>query len=510
MQQPRYLRHFAIAVLTVASIFVVASAGWAPSGLADYNHNAHGVINYCSLSGTTTTIHGWAHDPDSPSSTNPTVTITIAGQSVTAKTSIEPYHNSAINKYLSDNWPGARTGDTYGFVANFSNLYKGTGYTVAGVAHNYGTGSGDTGLKLDTVASSVDGITTATRLNSNGTIPDACLTAKPLPPPPPPPPPTNPNPGHTGSTGSTSKTSKSTGVPTINSPLDAAIATGTINAVITAPADGTASVLLAYGAAVDNLDMTTAAQDASSGQAVIELDLLQPKTQYFYQIIRQDSAGNRGISATASFTTAGYGIRLHFIDAKGKAIGGIKGQINNPDKTVATSDKNGDLTFRDLGSGQYNVSFKVGRTEYHRSFDTDSAVPVTDSGNAGKPIVLRDIVNVSSLSTTGSGNKDGGHHSSWPLVLLLVVGFAILTVGAYIWLRRRQQVVTTPLPPAGDYALATLPSTTSPLAPIKLPKKIKHAKKAPATPPLQHVGESLPDMVLKAMHEEAQKRQPKD
>ncbi len=515
--------HAVTAVLLLCTIFLTASTGRSPIALA-YNTNPHGVINYCTISNGVTTIHGWAHDPDAPSGGNPTVTITVGTQSQTVKTNVtDPYHNTAINKYLADNWPGAPTGDTYGFVASFASLYKGTAYNVSGIVHNYGPGTSDNNLKVDTSAAVVDGISITSLFNANNTIPDACLNTRPTPPPvpspPPPPTPTptpNPPPSSGGSSGggntSSGGSTGTSGTPgTVAGPISAAdgsVAAGTLGASITIPGDGASSAYILYGTSSDNLDSSTDSLDVTTGNGSAQLLNLIPNANYYYQIIRTDSAGNTGTSATSGFKTAGYVVNLHFIDAAGKVLSGIAGAINDNEKSAGKSNKDGNLIFGNLDAGQYEVTYHYGKLNYKQAFDTDSAGDGSD--HPEQTIVLRDTVNVSKLtggSTTGyTGAK---HHSIWGTVLLLLLIIGAVVAFALWRLRRRAAAAySSAYSPSASYGGMTpdMVDKPTPIAPLPAAAKSKRSKTASQPEHLEHVGESLREMVIQSMHEEAQKR----
>jgi hypothetical protein len=290
------------------------------------------------------------------------------------------------------------------------------------------------------------------------------------------------------------------------SAADASVASGTLTAVITAPADTASRIVVYYGSSASSLDYSSDPADSSSGTAIITLVNLTPNTQYYYQLVRTDASGKTASSNTSNFTTAGFLASLHFIDAKGKPVAGVHGAINDQYKTATISDKNGDMTFAELSDGQYTVTFHYGKLNYTRDFNTETAGD--GSANPGNVIALKDIVNVSKLNggkTTGYTGPS--HHSPWPTILVIFFLLAALAGGVVWWLRRRAIAGSAPTfrPPKGDFALSTLPSAASPLPPVK-PKKVKHRKKQPELEHLEHVGESLRDMVLKSMHEEAVKR----
>lgn len=492
------------------------SAVFSPRSFADFNHDAHGVINACALSGSITVISGWAHDPDTAggNSSNPTVTVTVGTQNATVKTSVANYHDAAINSYLSAHWPNAPTGSVYGFTATFSGLYKGTAYLASGSANNIGSGA-NTALKVDTTATSADGLKLANLFNANNTLPDACLNTRPVTPSPPPTPTPTPTPSPTPSPGSTGGSSnsgnKSSGTSATSNGLSAAadgsVAAGTLNAVATIPADGASSVYITYGMSPDNLDSSTDSADTTTGNATVNISNLIPKTDYFYQIIRSDTAGNTSTSSPVGFKTSGYTVTVHYIDKNGKAVSGIAGAIDDADKSSGKSDKNGNLTFSNLDSGQYTVTYHYGKLNYKQSFDTDSAGDGSD--DPGKTITLKNTVNVSKLSAS-SGSTAGytGKKSSGPWGIILFILFVIiLVVGFILWRRRRRNAALYgAYSPSASYAAMTpdvIDKPTPLVAAVPVPKK---KKSDPAPEQLEHVGESLRDMVIQSMHEEAQKR----
>jgi hypothetical protein len=274
--------------------------------------------------------------------------------------------------------------------------------------------------------------------------------------------------------------------------------------MLTVPADGASSISVAYGTNSGTFDYLTDPTATSGGTAVISLIDLTPKTDYFFQIIRTDAGGKATTSAETKFTTAGFAASLRFIDNHGKPISGISGAIDDTRSSSTISDKNGTMTFTGLDDGQYTVTFRYGKLNYTREFNTETAGDGSD--NPSKVITLKDVVNVSKLTGgSASGYTGPVHHSKWPLTLFIVAVLGV-AAGVAVWLRRRGRTGTGFLPPHGDYALATLPSASSPIPPIKPPKKIKHSKDVQPPVHLEHVGESLRDMVLKSMHEEAQKR----
>src|ERR1700743_1732324 len=96
-----YLVRSISAFLALVVVLVAAvSTAWSPRSLADYNHNPIGVIDHCILSGSTTIIYGWAHDPDAPVGGYPQVQIKVGTATLTANTSVSGYHDAQINTYM--------------------------------------------------------------------------------------------------------------------------------------------------------------------------------------------------------------------------------------------------------------------------------------------------------------------------------------------------------------------------------------------------------------------------
>lgn len=275
-------------------------------------------------------------------------------------------------------------------------------------------------------------------------------------------------------------------------------------------ADGASSVYISYGATADTLTTSTDDTPFTSDPMDITLSNLQAKTTYYYQVIRTNSAGIVTSSSTDSFTTGGYGITLHFVDAKGKALADIAGLINDDSSTITKSDKNGDLKFYDLDTGSYTVKYSYNKLTYTKDFDTSDA---TDDGtNPGQIAVLSDTINVSTLKNGSTQPLPTKKHSSIGTVLLLL--FLIFLVGGIIvWLvlRRRAQdnlygtySSTQKSAPTPIIDMPTTGATIIP--PLSATAKKQRAPKPENIDNLEHVGESLREMVIRSMHEEAQKR----
>jgi hypothetical protein len=502
--------HAFTATITLIAVVLASSSGWSPrSYAATYSHNPIGVINYCTLSGSTTIIHGWAHDPDSAAGSNPKVTIKVGTTTTTVTTNLV-YQDTAINKYLTSVNSSLPHSSKYGFTASFTGLYKGSSYLVNGTGINYGSGS-NASLNVDTSAKDYDGIKLTTRLTSTKTLPDACLAIKPVTPTPPAPVP-EPEPvpddepiddaGDDGGdivddgSGDDGAVDDSGETPDVPGNANATVAAGTLSADISVPADGAQSAYILYGLSADTLDGSSDDVTVTGSKAGIPISGLQPKTKYYYQIVRTSVDGTITTSPTVSFDTAGYSVVLHLVDAQKKPVANIPGLITDSDNTSTKSDKNGDLKFFNLGAGKYTVKYVYNKLTYSKDFNTDSATDKT-----GKVAVLGATINVSALKSGAAAKK-----SSTGTILILLF-FIIIIGGAIAWLviRRRslsylapQIGYNTPQPSANPVVNIPPP----PIPQVAVPRQPNVAQ----NPELDHVGESLREMVVRSMHEEAERR----
>lgn len=152
-------------------------------------HYPYGSIDSCSLSGTTTTIYGWANDPEALAynATNPPyVDIKVNSTVVHAATSTTAYHSNSIDAYIAAHFSNQPVStdysprrDAYEFKATFSNLYKNVTYTVSGTVINYypsgsPDGATDKALAVNTSGTTIGGWTTTNHFTGN-VIPSACL-----------------------------------------------------------------------------------------------------------------------------------------------------------------------------------------------------------------------------------------------------------------------------------------------------------------------------------------------
>jgi hypothetical protein len=485
---------------------------------ASYNHNPTAIADYCTLEGSSTVLYGWAHDPDaSPPGPNPYVNITVGGSTVTVASSIAGYRDAEINTYFANNSPGEPTSSVYGWRLVVGTVYKGTVKVVSGTVINVGTGV-NTALQIDT-SHSVDG---HIYFNSNGSIPDVCLTNRPSPAPSPSPtpsptypPPKSGSPIKVNTTPSANSTSSNTPATTAFSPADATAIAGTTTASLNIPADGASSIYIKYGTDPNNLSVTSDSTVVGSDASVtILLKNLAARTTYNYQISRIFGS-QTNTSVSANFITKGYSISLVFTDSKGKPIQGIVAGLNNQ---KATSDKNGTITFSELAEGSYSPTFSYKGQIYSQDFSTSTAA--TENGTDG--ILLSQTVDVSKLSASKTGNSTVKNKSSSIVIGIVISIIILILIGLAIWwwVRRRHSNDLHLVVPPPNLSIVPKPVISQDTSQLPLPPKqiLQSIEKTtlhrsssnsqqpvpPFTPP-KHMGESLRDMVIQSMAEEAAK-----
>lgn len=520
--------HRLTAGLLVLVLTLTIASGRAPVTYADYNHNPIGVANDCRYVNGYTVITGWAHDPDAPAGAYPQVDVRVGTSAQRVGSSLSGYHDTLINNYLTQVRPATPHSSVYGFRAQYTGLYKGSSYSISGTILNYGSGTANAALQVDTTSNNVDGMATPSgsyAFTATKTLPDACLAPKPVTPTPTPTPTPSPSPTPTPtqspspkptpttttrSSGSSTPTSSSSGNTSTNSggqksDANGTAQAGTLSAKISVPSEGAASTYLLYGTNADNLDQSSDTVSFGTDPTDVSLSGLEARTKYYYQIVRTSPKDEIGTSSTSTFETSGYAATLHFIDAKNKPVSGVEGVLNDADKTTTKSDKDGNLKFYDLDAGAYTVTYSYKKLAYTKDFDTSAAEDNTS--DAGKTVVLSDTINVSTLK---NGSSDALPHKKSGVGGILLLLFLIILVGGIIFwqlMRRRAQNSLY-----GTYGAtkgakpATAPS--APVAPAATPLPHKSKKRSEPTPsePLEHVGESLREMVIRSMHEEAQKR----
>ncbi len=481
-----FLSGLVIGALIIAALGVRLLGGGASA--ATYSHNPFGYADSCALEGSSTVLYGWAHDPDAPAGSYPTLSIKVGSSTTTVPTDRAGYRDSVINQYINGNYPGMPTSSVYGWRLSLTGLYKGSKYIVSGTINNYGTGANGT-LAIN-ASHNIDGNTAKPYFNSDRSIPDACLSTAPLPAPSPPPtggggtttptPTPSKPPASKPATGSTATPTPAG--PTLSDAADSTITAGTGAVKMEFPVGNASSLYVVYGTQPANLSFTSNGAVIDGDQASVTLTGLDAQTTYTYQIVRTLN-GQSTTSTASTFVTAGYQLTIHFTNAKKQPVSGIKVSLGS---AKTTSDKKGAASFDSLSSGVYHPEFTYQDKSYTTALDTAKAPAVSGT----KIATVSTTINLDGLATNTAVKPAGGSHV-W-LVIILLLLLAVITFVAVRLIRRR-----------AGYTPQVRVSTD-------LPKNhVDHhfmRAAAPSEPPPEHMGESLAQMVIESMHAENARR----
>lgn len=302
--------------------------------------------------------------------------------------------------------------------------------------------------------------------------------------------------------------------PAVSNAADATVAAGSGAATLSVPAGNAGTVYIRYGTDANNLNRSSDIQTLSGTTATIQLDKLNGKTTYTYQIVRTQGTQTT-TSANATFTTKGYTIVLKFTDASGKPVDGISAQLGSG-KAVKCDD-DGTVTFKNLGTGSYSPIFTYNGQSYSENFSTSSDGKESDDGTIvlSKTIDLSKLHKNSAQAVTKNQSESGSSKIS---VLILVLLLALVGGGIWWAIRRKRRLLaeaygyapTDYVPPVIVDNPAPIPQTNpEPKAVVEAVARHGKTKKhhEPTTPAPAHIGESLRDMVIQSMAEDAAKHQ---
>jgi hypothetical protein len=288
-----------------------------------------------------------------------------------------------------------------------------------------------------------------------------------------------------------------------------------------------------YGTNPIVLDRNTEDQPTNNTDSLIALTGLQPATSYSYQIIRTDDKGTSVTSPIASFTTSNFQVILHFVNDKSEGIEDIEGTIKELDNVKSTSDKDGSMRFSDVPAGSYEVSYTYDGRVYKEPITAGATAVSSDDAAKFEEASLNFFINVDKLATEKSTPAPARPQSRWLPWLLagaaLLVGLIIFALAR----RRHRRKAAGGSYYDDEYREASTPAevaTPAVTAPAEAPPVTPPVPVAPVTPvpevkpkPLpknstvylpqdapEHMGESLKEMVLRSMAEEARKRQQDD
>lgn len=482
--RPYYAVNLALS-LVVLAVFSLAGVRVAQRSSAA-SADPYGFADYCALENNTTVIYGWAADPDAGSLALPDVTINAGGEAVTVPTNRAGYRDAAINAWIEQNRPGDPKPGTYGFRAPMPGLYKGSKNTITGTVLNEGAGSSVV-LNINN-SGYTDGDSSKPYFAGN-VIPDVCLAnqAAPAPAPAPQPAPTKPAPAPSA----TATPPKST---TPNA-ADAAVTTGTLAASLAVPSDGATAVSIIYGKDPVHLDQSTANQSVSGDSTDVLLTGLDSTSTYTYQIVRTAATGKTTTSLPGTFTTLGYVVAVHFVDNRDKGIEGIQTRLGSTTKKQ-TSNEDGAAQFQDVSGGNHTLTYTYKDKTYTKVI-TASPLTVSPKEATSPAVVTLDFTINIEAGPVGTTARPAVRRSNpWPALILVIFCMIGLIVAAIVFTRkgrkshRSHAALDAPPPPLPEY---------HPVAPT-IPTLITPNE-------AQHVGESLKDMVLRSMAEQAKRRE---
>lgn len=505
-RQPHYIVNLGLGTLVLA---VLAATG---IRFMDFTSaatiNPYGYADYCALENNTTIIYGWAADPNATSLTQPLATINAGGQAVTVVTGQSGYRDAAINAWIDQHRAGDPKPGTYGFRAPLAGLYKGTRNVITGSVINEGPGSSVI-LNINT-SGPTDGVTGRPYFAGN-IIPDACLATRPASPTPPATPPAAPSPTtprpNPSSPGPTPVPVTPQPAGSLSSATDAEITAGSLAVSVKVPAGGATNVRLLYGTNPLAPGNATADIPVVDGVATIPISALEARTTYSYQIVRFDAAGRTATSPVGTFKTRGFTLTVRFTDNKKAGQKGIAASLSVQPGTRKTTDDKGVVSFQDVPSGSHTIDFEYTGRTYQELVTTTAAKVKAETAAQAKVLTIEHAINVDALPKTSQKREAAPKQDSAALpAILALAGAALLAAIAFAVRRRRHKRYDYPV----GGAPAPLAAYTPPSAPATSKEEPIDINQYPIiTRPngAEHMGESLKDMVIRSMAEEAKRRQ---
>lgn len=485
--KPHYLLNSGLS-LVVLVLFGATGAKVLGSSSAA-SANPYGFADYCALENNTTVIYGWAADPDASSLSDPSVTINAGGQAVTVPTNRAGYRDGYVNSWIDQNRTGDPKPGTYGYRAALPGLYKGSRNIITGTVLNAGNGSS---VVLTINNSSYTDGDANKPFFANDTIPDACLANVPTTPAPTAAPTATPTPTQAKPTQTTTPTAQQSAT-TNNGDTDAVVTVGTLAASVAAKADGATSLHINYGTSPIKLDQTTPDQPVSATDpTTVALTGLNPSIDYNYQVVRTYTGGKTTTSSIQSFTTLGYVVAAHFVDSHTKGIQGIKSTLNDG-KAIKTSDDNGTVQFSDVPEGTQTIYYAYKNKQYSQRVTVSPDIVSPDQASASHVITLDFTINIEKAADLSAVPSSKNSNSTAIMIGIAVALAALLVVGV-IFIRRRKRT-------SEEEQYENLP--TASYQPV--PPAHAAAPVVPA-PTASRPGESLKEMVLRTMAEEARRK----
>jgi hypothetical protein len=272
-------------------------------------------------------------------------------------------------------------------------------------------------------------------------------------------------------------------------------------AEVKVPVGSAAVVRIKYGKNPLSLDLTTTDQPINGSEALVLMTGLDAATTYAYEVVRTDRSGKIVSSAPGTFQTLGYVIAAHFVDNKNKGIQGIPAKLNIQEGEKR-SDNDGNVSFSNVPEGSHTLTYTYRDKEYTKLVTASSATVSPAEAAAARVITLDHTIDVQEAVNGAAVAPEAKRESSLAgLLIALGIGLLaiVLVVAGYIVQRKRRQAAeyydNSPAPPLPEY---------KPLAPAS------NVPPAVRPPEAVHMGESLKDMVLRSMAEEARRREQSD
>lgn len=448
--------------------------------------NPYGYADYCALENNTTVIYGWAADPNASSLSGPSVTINAGGEAVTVPTNRAGYRDAAVNAWIDQNRTGDPKPGTYGFRATLPGLYKGSRNIITGTVLNQGPGSSVI-LTINN-SSYVDG-DPGKPFFANDIIPDNCLAT----PPPSTPAPTTtptPTPARQGGNPETPSPTQQSNVSSAGD-ADAVATAGTLAAQIAVQADGAKSAHINYGISPVRLDQSTRDQPvALTDPTLIAITGLNPSVEYSYQVVRTYPDGKITRSSIENFTTLAYVVAVHFVDNHTQGIQGIRTAISDHARDIKTSNDEGTAQFIGIPEGLHTIYYSYRGIQKSRQITITQDIVSPDQAAAPHVVTLDFTINIEKAADTAAAAAN--HTGLGIAIAVALLVLAAATILLFVRRRKNQQDDWYDNPPMPDYPPLT--PTGNAVAPPPRPA---------------HTGESLKDMVLRGMAEEAKRKDQK-
>jgi hypothetical protein len=252
------------------------------------------------------------------------------------------------------------------------------------------------------------------------------------------------------------------------------------------------------------MNQTTPDVTVSGDSVTIPLTGLAAATTYYYQIIRGNT-GRTSTSTTATFATLGYSVAVNFVDNHDTGIQGIVTSIDDM-KTTKKSGNDGTALFNEISSGDHTILYNYKGKDYKKSISLTPETVSPEDAAAAKVVTVEYTINLQALGATAA-TKTAKKDASWIayVVPICVVAVAII-LGVIGYLRRKRKISYQNH--YEDFPQMGLPQYERP-APV-MPEPIAPLPDLSTVPRPEnaaHLGESLKEMVLRSMAEEAKKRE---